>query len=172
MGCVKNLRYSVFINGGPRGRVLASRGNRQSNPPSPFLFLLVSEVLGALVELCIIMVYMKISWWARTRYMCSFQFADDTLLFCNYDSSMMDNLRQTLELFELCSSQKVNWVKLALCGTNVAESELLSMAAILKCKVDHLPFIYLGLPLGGYPRQISFWQPAINKIHTKLDKWK
>ena len=81
--------------------------------------------------------------------MCSLQFADGTLLFFNYGSSLMDNLRQTLELFEWCSSQKVNWDKSALCGINVAESELLSMAAILKCKVDHLPAIYLGLPLVG-----------------------
>lgn len=50
MGCVKSPRYSVFINGQPRGRILASRGIRQGDPLSPCLFLLVSEVPSALVE--------------------------------------------------------------------------------------------------------------------------
>lgn len=29
----------------------------------------------------------------------------------------------------------------------------------------------LGLPLGGYPKKLSFWQPVIDKIHLKLDCW-
>lgn len=36
-----------------------------------------------------------------------------------------------------------------------------------KCKVEHLPIMYLGLPLGGYPKKMS-WQPVIDKIQGKL----
>ncbi|TYK01565.1 hypothetical protein E5676_scaffold451G001420 [Cucumis melo var. makuwa] len=173
MGCVKNLRYSVFINGGPRGRVLTSRGIKQGNPLSPFLFLLISKVLGALVEtLHYNGLYEGFVLGKDKIHVPILQFVDYTLLFCNYDSNMMDNLRQTLDFFEWCSGQKVNWDKSALCGINVAESELLSMATTLKDKVDHLPVIYLGLPLGGYLKQISLWQLVSDKVHAKLDKWK
>ena len=38
MGCITKPKYSVFINGRPRERILASRGIRQGDPLSPFLF--------------------------------------------------------------------------------------------------------------------------------------
>ena len=38
-----------FINDKPRGRITTSRGIRQRHPLSPFLFLLVGDVLGAFV---------------------------------------------------------------------------------------------------------------------------
>ena len=46
------------------------------------------------------------------------------------------------------------------------------MAEKLCCKVEKLPFLYLGLPLGGYPRHKIFWQPMIDKSTQKLDRWK
>lgn len=67
---------------------------------------------------------------------------------------------------------EINWEKLALCGVNVEESKLLSTASRLNCKANYLHFTYLRLPLGGYPKRVSFWQPMIDKTHTKLDKWR
>lgn len=39
------------------------------------------------------------------------QFADDTLLFCKDNDSMLITLRKTVELFEWILGQKVNWEK-------------------------------------------------------------
>lgn len=50
LDCLKNPRFSIFINGKSRGRIVASRGIRQGGPFSPFLFLLVSEVLGTIIN--------------------------------------------------------------------------------------------------------------------------
>lgn len=74
------------------------------------------------------------------------QYADDTLLFCKYDDSMLEKLRQTLELFEWCLGQKINWEKSALYGVNIDENKLLFTASRLNCKAENLPFTYLGLP--------------------------
>lgn len=54
----------------------------------------------------------------------------------------------------------------------IDEDQQLSTAARLNCKVEHLPFMYLGLPLGGCPKKVAFWQPMIDKVHKKLDKWR
>ena len=100
------------------------------------------------------------------------QFAGDTLIFCKYDDDMLDNLCKTIELFEWCSGQKVNWEKSAICGLNIDENKVLSVAVKLNCKVEQLPIMYLGLPLGGYPKKVSFWQPVIDKVQGKLDRWR
>ena len=46
--CVSTVTYSFLINGSPKGRVIPSRGIRQGDPLSPYIFILCSEVLSGL----------------------------------------------------------------------------------------------------------------------------
>lgn len=32
--------------------------------------------------------------------------------------------------------------------------------------------MYLGLPLGGNPKSISFWDPVLDRVSRRLDGWK
>ena len=48
METVTTASYSVFINGEPKGWITQSRGIRQGDPLSPYLFLLCAEGLTAL----------------------------------------------------------------------------------------------------------------------------
>ena len=47
MQCVMMVQYSVLVNGVPVGDINPSRGIRQGDPLSPYLFLLCAEVLSA-----------------------------------------------------------------------------------------------------------------------------
>ncbi|XP_062075937.1 uncharacterized protein LOC133780072 [Humulus lupulus] len=49
-GCLTSVSYSVYVNGKPRGKFGASHGFRQGDPLSSFLFTLVTDVLGSLVD--------------------------------------------------------------------------------------------------------------------------
>ena len=50
MMCVTMVSYSVLINGEPKDRIAPTRGLRQGDPISPYLFLLCAEGLSAMLR--------------------------------------------------------------------------------------------------------------------------
>jgi hypothetical protein len=50
MKCVTTVLYSVVVNGSPVGNIKPSRGIRQGDPISPYLFLICDEGLSALIN--------------------------------------------------------------------------------------------------------------------------
>jgi hypothetical protein len=49
MMCVTSPEYAILINGTPCGRITPSRGIRQGDPISPYLFLICAEALSSLL---------------------------------------------------------------------------------------------------------------------------
>ncbi|CAJ2657379.1 unnamed protein product [Trifolium pratense] len=100
------------------------------------------------------------------------QFADDTLLLGVKSWANVRALRVVLVLFETMSGLKVNFNKSMLVGVNISDSWLGEAASVLCCKVGKIPFLYLGLQIGGDPRRLSFWDPVLHRIKNRLSGWK
>jgi mannosylglycoprotein endo-beta-mannosidase len=63
----------------------------------------------------------------------------------------------------LCCSLRVR--------VNIVDSRLRAAATALQCKVRKVHFLYLGLPIGGDPRRLLFWEPVLNHIRNSLLGW-
>ncbi|KAK4384114.1 putative mitochondrial protein [Sesamum angolense] len=107
--CVTTPMFSVCINGNPHGFFKGSRGLRQGDPMSPFLFVLIMEVLQ-LMFLQLIDQNEGFSFHWRCKEIGLFQlcFADDLLLFCKADVDSVRVFRHGLEEFAKLSGLHAN----------------------------------------------------------------
>ena len=172
--CIGTATASVLVNGSPADEFPMKRGLRQGDPLSPFLFLLAAEgfniLMNSLSDTHHFHGY-KVGSPVPT-VVSHLQFADDTLIIAEKSWANVRATRAVLILFEAISGLKVNFNKSQLIGINVHGSWLNEAALVLKCKDGNLPFVYLGLPIGGDVRRLSFWDPIIHRIKTRLSGWK
>jgi hypothetical protein len=50
-----------------------------------------------------------------------------------------------------------------LVGVDIDDSWLVDASLLINCKIGNVPFIYLGLSIGGNPRRQSVCVPVIKK---------
>ena len=81
MECITTASYSILINGEPHGDIKASRGLRQGNPLSPYLFLLCIEGLHGLIKKVASNGDIKGVSWNEPKLK-HLLFANDSLIFC------------------------------------------------------------------------------------------
>jgi len=171
--CVCTATTSVLVNGSPTDEFPLGRGLRQGDPLSPFLFLLAAEGFNVLMESlnrANLFSGFQVGVNALTT-VSHLQFEDDTLILGDKSWANIRAMRAILLLFQSLSGLKVNFSKSYLVGVNVASSWVLEAAMVLNCKVGSIPFVYLGMPIGGNSRRLSFSVPLLNRIKSRLSGW-
>ena len=99
------------------------------------------------------------------------QFADDTIIIGEKSWRNVRTMRALLLLFEEISGLKVNFTKSMLTGVNIPDTWLSEAASVMNCRRGSIPFVYLGLPIGGDSRKLSFWKPVVDRIVSRLSSW-
>jgi len=171
--CVGTEKASVLVNGSLTDEFPLERGLRQGDPLSPFLFLLAAEGLNVLmttVEREHLFNGYDIGDNVEVR-LTHLLFADDTLIIGEKSWLNVRTMRSVLLLFGELSGLKVNFNKSMLTGVNISESWLSETATMLSWRRGTIPFVYLGLPIGGDSRKISFWKPVVDRIVSRLSSW-
>ncbi|RVW74273.1 Transposon TX1 uncharacterized 149 kDa protein [Vitis vinifera] len=145
--CISTIKYSMLVNGVPAGFFSSSKGLRQGDPLSPYLFIMGMEVLSALISRAVEggFIYGCRIWKGRGQpvNITHLLFADDTIVFCEAKKESLLEVEGALD-----------------------------MAAEIGCKVGQLPTVYLGLPLGAPNRASSVWDGVEEKMRRKLALWK
>ena len=104
MECVRTVSYSVLINGDPKGFFNPSRGLRQGDPISPYLFLLCAEGLQALLAHAA--QSKKIQGLSISRggpNLTHLFFANDSVLFCRANLTDCHAIQEVLSKYERAS---------------------------------------------------------------------
>ena len=101
MRCVSLVSYSVKINGKPKGHIITTRGLRQEDPLSPYLFLLCVEVLSALIKKAVDNGEMEgLSICRNGLKISHIFFADDNIIFCKAILEECNTLEKILVVYE------------------------------------------------------------------------
>lgn len=160
---------SVLVNGSPTGEFKPSRGLRQGDPLTLFLFLIVAEGLSGLVTQAVKAKMLSGVKVGRNEVeICMLQFADDTLFMCENSYTNLFTIKAILRCYEVLPGLKINFHKSRLASINVDKNTLKVYAKSLNCYPMKIPFTYLGLQVGGNPRRKQFWEPVVNKISARL----
>ncbi|RVW46613.1 Transposon TX1 uncharacterized 149 kDa protein [Vitis vinifera] len=172
--CISTVRYSVLINDSPSGFFQSSRGLRQGDPLSPYLFVIAMEVFSCLMRRAISRGFLS-GWRARGRggegiLISHLLFADDTLVFCEESQDQLTYLSWLLMWFEAYSGLKVNLEKSELIPVGRV-NDIEDLTLELGCKVGGLPSSYLGLPLGAPFKSEVVWDCVEErKVRMRLEK--
>jgi hypothetical protein len=83
MQCITIVRFSILINGQPTAKFTLSRGIRQGDPISPYLFIIFAEALSSLLSQAAISGWLPgVPTSPKGPCLNHLFFADDSLLFC------------------------------------------------------------------------------------------
>ena len=112
MKCVKKVTYSLIINGKPSNSFSPSRGLRQGDPLSPYLFLFVVDVLSRSLQRGMLSGLIKgIRIGRHCPTLSHLLFADDSLFFLKADKENCMRAIQKIQEYCKAFGQKVNLEK-------------------------------------------------------------
>jgi hypothetical protein len=112
MVCVTTLRYTVRFNGVPLDMFRPTRGLRQGDPLSPYLFLFVADGLSRILRRDAAAGAMEgIKVCRRAPETTSLLFADDSLLFFRASSAQAGQVKNALATYCRATGQMVNFDK-------------------------------------------------------------
>jgi len=165
---LSSSRTAVLVNGTPGPWFTCRKGLRQGDPLSPYLFLLVADVLQQMIQKDPVIKH-PIS----SNQPCPvLQYADDTLILVSADAASVQRLKDLLDAFALATGLHINFHKSTVVPMHVESSILQQCISILGCRQEQFPQSYLGLPLSHEKLKQASFTPMISKADQYLSGWK
>jgi hypothetical protein len=173
MRCVTNVRYAVRVNGELTAPVVPSRGIRQGDPISPYLFLLCTEGLSSLLFLKESLGVLQGVRNGRSGPPIShLLFADDSIFFARSDRKSVEALKDTLHVYCQGSGQKINIDKSSIffglrCDGQV-KADVMNQLGVSN---EALQDTYLGMPTGIGRSPTGSFRSIVDRAWKHMNGW-
>ncbi|XP_019415559.1 PREDICTED: uncharacterized protein LOC109327034 [Lupinus angustifolius] len=160
MWCVRNDSMSLLWNGSRLNTFTPTRGLRQGDPMSPYLFVLCMEKLSLLIQQKV-----DLGLWQPIKLsrcgppISHLLFADDVLLFCKATNTQVNLLSSMLDDFCQASGMK----------NTVEKSKFICSKFV--SSVRKRSFMSICLLVQGRVR-CAIFNPLIEKIQRRMSSWK
>ena len=174
MSCISTISTSILMNGVALDPIYPSRGIRQGDPLSPYLFIMCMDFLGQLIqEKCEAKLWQPVK---ASRSGPSFSllfFVDDLVLFGRVDRRSCAVIRDVLDEFCSTSGQSVSITKSRVYfSPNVDRDTRALLCDILGFASTLSLGKYLGFPIkhpGATTQEFNF---ILDRVKQKLPGWK
>eukprot|EP00253_Pinus_taeda_P010079 PITA_10079 len=173
LALIKSPRYSIPVNGAPSVPFTPSRGIRQGDPLSHFLFVILMEGLSRAIAKKKAEGYIKglqpIRSLPATTHQ---QFVDDTMLHGTPMVKEAVAYKGILNLFSQASGTEINFSKSTIFFSNTHPAVQAHLSQLLGFRFGSLPSKYLGAPLTLKPWQKIHWEKVLANMKKKCSHWR
>ncbi|XP_033136094.1 uncharacterized protein LOC103837732 isoform X1 [Brassica rapa] len=169
--CLSTTAFSVGINGSLHGYFRGTRGLRQGDPLSPYLFGLAMNVLSNMLNTAAsdgIIGYHPRCKDSALTHLC---FADDLLIFSDGSPSSVQGILRVLSDFQFLSGLAISPQKSCFFPAALSTSEVDLISSSSGIPQGSLPVRYLGLPLNTKKLSLLNCEPLLQKIKSKINSW-
>jgi hypothetical protein len=169
---VSTTRYLLLINGAPAKPFYLSRGIRQGDLMSPFLFILIMEGLRRSIKSATTTGEIKgLKPFENCPNSTHQQFVDDALLHGTPMVKEVKSYKRILEHFGESSREEINHSKSMIYCFNTNPTIQRNLVNILGFERKMLPTKYLGIPLIERACKNATWEGFINKMKERVKNW-
>ena len=174
MSCISSVSTSLLFNGGALESFHPTRGIRQGDPLSPYIFIMCMDYLGQLIqERCEDKSWIPIKSSQRGPTFSHLFFADDLVLFAKANMENCLVVREVLDEFCSQSGQTLSEAKSRVFFTpNVDRSDREALSDILGFQSTPNLGKYLGFPIKHRDAPNQDFNFVLERVKKKLAGWK
>lgn len=173
MAYLVSSSFSILVNGVPSPWFSSSRGVRQGDPISPYLFILVAQNFSSIMNRALSMNMIP-------GFDCNLRsnfnhllFADDLILITRATRSVARNIIVCLAVYSRLTGQCANLSKSQVFLPSWFNSRVASsICSILDLPLSTFPLLYLGILISPKKLSVQSFSPMIDKIKSLCARWK
>ena len=169
--CISSTYFSVSLNGELHGFFQSSRGLRQGEPLSPYLFVLAMEGLGGTLKLASSNPLFRFHWRCKQNSIINLSFVDDLMLFCKANLASVTIIKDALDSFSCISGLTINQDKSLVFLSGVKEDLRTAIVNCLEFKQGTLPVNYLGVPMISSRLTHQNCLQLVERIISRIKLW-
>ncbi|OMO53258.1 reverse transcriptase [Corchorus capsularis] len=174
MSCISSASMSIFVNGSNTEPFQPTRGIRQGDPLSPYIFILCIEYLSIMInDKLEAREWTSFKTFRNGHLLTHLFFADDLILFAKTTPQNCVAIQDVLDTFTKLSAQQVNHTKSKILFSKNTEPYVAN-AICDNLGFDRVNDIgkYLGFPISHKAPSKANYSFIVDKINQKLAGWK